>query len=157
MLRADPGTFDVISALARYGQVFRFPIPRTERAEQMAPGQPCYLFSAATSRVVGVWGVGEVVGPVLELSDTHAAEVGEPLLAEVEILALTKPIAVDKLRAHRVLSRGELLTVPEQPNPVVLRPEELRALEEFEFEIEEPTEDQRDLVDAALELDTLPG
>lgn len=156
MLRADPGTLDAVSAFARYGQVFRFPVPVSERAEQMAPGQPCYLFSGATSRVVGVWGVGEVVGPVLELSDDHAAEVGQPLLAEVEILPLAKPIAVDRLRANRVLSRGELLTMPDQSNPVVLRPEELRALEEFEFEIEEPTDEQRNLVDAALELDTLP-
>lgn len=156
MLRADPGTLDVAAAFARYGQVFRFPLPAGERAEQMAAGQPCYLFSAATSRVVGVWGVGEVVGPVLELTDAQAAVVGHPLLAEVEVLALAKPITVDRLRDHRVLGQGELLRETDRPNPVVLRPEELRALEAFEFEIVPPTEDQRALVETALDLDTLP-
>lgn len=147
MLRADPQEFDAVGTLDRYGQVFWFPLPSTGRAELLAPGQPCYLYSAATSRVMGVWAVGEVVAPVLALPNTSI------VLAEVELLALAKPIAVTKLRADTTLAEAELFAAPDQPNPLVLRRQELRALESFDFELVEPTEDQRRLADRVLEGD----
>lgn len=143
VLRADPGGFDVADTLARYGQVFHFPLVANDRTGLMEPGQACYLFSGDRSRVVGIWGVGEVVAPVLALAD-------DDVLAEVEILALAKPIGVDRLTADPTLARSELLTDPAGPNPVVLRPDERRALEAFEFEIVEPDDEQRRLVDRAL-------
>ena len=151
VLRADPGGFDVAAVFATYGQVFRFPLPESERAELLAPGQACYLYSGERSRQVGIWGAGEVVAPVLELDDQAAAAAGAALLAEVEILALAKPIARAKLARDPVLARGELLSDGARPNPVVLRAEELRALEAFDFELVEPSEAQRALVEAALD------
>lgn len=154
-LRAGPGGFDVAATLAEYGQVFRFPLDPSDRADQMDAGQPCFLYSADSSRVMGIWAIGEVVAPVAEIAidaeDPDSLET--QLYAEVELFSLAKPISIDKLRAHKVLAKGELVTDQDQANPVVLRPEEVRAIEEFEFDIVEPTEEQLARLDEVLGAD----
>lgn len=75
MLRGSRATFDVAPMLERYGQIYRHPVAPGERAELMAPGQPCFLHLGDTSRVVGLWAIGEVVAPVLELDGVLHAEV----------------------------------------------------------------------------------
>lgn len=142
-LRADPGVFDVAGTLAEFGQVFRFPLDPTPRADLLDVGQPCFLHAGDTSKVVGIWAVGEVVAPttLIEIEAADGSRQSQ-LYAEVELLPLVKPIPVDKLARHDVLAQGELLTSPRQANPIVLRPEEVRAIEEFDFEFVAPTEDQ---------------
>ena len=147
VLRAEPRGFDVAATLKTYGQVFWFPLEPSDRTALLAPGQPCYLYAAATTRVMGVWAVGEVVAPVLPVAG-HTS-----VLAEVELLALAKPLSIEKLRADRVLADSELCSAPDQPSPLVLRRRERRALEAFDFEIVEPSEDQRRLVERALDGD----
>lgn len=151
VLRAEPGGFDVAATLAEYGQVFRFPLDPGPRVELLDAGQPCFLYSGDRSKVIGIWAIGEVVAPAT-LVELEAADgtTEAQLWAEVELLPLAKPISVDKLRADKVLAAGELLTDAEQASPIVLRPEEVRAIEGFEFDFVEPTEEQLARLDEAL-------
>lgn len=151
VLRAEPGVFDVAETLAEFGQVFRFPLDPSPRADLLDAGQPCFLYSADTSKVVGIWAVGEVVAAntLIEIDATDGPGQSQ-LYAEVELLPLVKPIPVDKLAGHKVLSQGELLTAPEQSNPIVLRPEEVGAIEEFDFEFVSPTPEQIARVEEVL-------
>ena len=143
VLRADPETFDVGPMLEEFGQVFRYPLPPSDRIHDMAPGQPCFLFLADTSRVVGIWAVGEVVAPTfIAPVDPDDPGAGEQAFAEVELLPLEKAIALGKLQAHAAFAGGELVSSPDQANPVLLRPDEVRAIEEFDFTIIEPSDEQ---------------
>ena len=154
VLKADPAVFDVASMLEAYGQVFRYPVPAGSRADLMEAGQPCFLFQSDTSRVVGIWAIGEVVAPVLVAPlDPDDPDAGDQLYAEVELLPLEKGLALGKLRDHKVLATSELVTTPDAANPVVLRPEEVRALEEFDFSFVEPTEEQLANLEEALGSD----
>ncbi len=155
VLRAEPGGFDVAGTLAEFGQVFRFPLDANDRTEAMDAGQPCFLYSADSSKVVGIWAIGEVVAPatLVDVGEGDGATAGSQLYAEVELLPLVKPLAVDKLRKHPVLAGSELLATPDPANPVVLRPEEVRAIEELDFDFAEPTEEQLARLDEVLGAD----
>ncbi len=155
MLRGDRTTFDVWPMLEQYGQIYRYPVPAGPRAELMGPGQPCFLFLTDTSRVVGLWAVGEVVAPVLEVpadpdSVPDSADGAGRLLAEVEMLPLRKAIAEGTLRKDPALARSELFTAPEQANPLVLEPQAVRAIEGFELELVPPSAEQVERLDALL-------
>ncbi len=143
VLRADRAVFDVGAMIEEYGQVFRHPVAAGPRADEMAPGQPCFLFVTDTSRVVGIGAIGEVVAPVLvapvDLDDPEGAQQS---YAEVELLPLEKAIPLAKLRDHPVLGSSELVTGTDLPNPLALSSEEVRAIEGFEFSLLEPTEEQ---------------
>lgn len=160
VLRGDPGGFDVAGTLATFGRVFRFPLEANERTELMDAGQPCFLYSGDTSKVVGIWAIGEVVAPttLVELDADDGAGggaevVSSQLYAEVELLPLVKPLAVDQLRKHPVLAESQLLTSSDAANPLVLRPEEVRAIEELDFAFAEPTEEQLARLDEVLGAD----
>ncbi|QXC59156.1 hypothetical protein KSP35_12110 [Aquihabitans sp. G128] len=151
VLRADPAVFDVASMLQEYGQVFRHPVTPGPRADLMDAGQPCFLFQSDTSKVVGIWAVGEVVAPCFAAPvDPEDSDAGEQLFAELELLPLEKAIAFGKIKDHKVLAQGELVGSPDQANPVVLRPEEVRALEEFDFAFVPPTLEQIEALQEAL-------
>lgn len=151
VLRGDRSVFDIGPMIERFGQVYRYPVDPGERADLMAAGQPCFLYLTDTSRVVGLWGVGEVVAPVLPVAGdgTHQGGTDE-LLAEVEMLLLQKPIPADKLRADPVLAASELFTAPGRPNPLVLEPAAVRAIEGFDFDLIVPTDEQVERLDALL-------
>lgn len=156
VLRGDRSTFDVMPMVERYGQVYRYPVEPGDRADLMAPGQPCFLYLTDTSRVVGVWGVGEVVAPVLLVPDDPTSPDGAAkLMAEVEILFLAKPIPDSKLRGDSALANSEIFSKPDQPNPLVLEPKAVRAIEGFEFELVAPTEEQAERLDALLAAEEL--
>lgn len=143
VLRADRALFDVGAMLDEYGQVFRHPVAAGERAELMAPGQPCFLYVTDTSRVVGIGAIGEVVAPVLVAPvDLDNPDGPEQRYAEVELLPIEKAIALTKLRDHPVLGASEIVTGADLPNPLALSSEEVRAIESFEFSFLEPTEEQ---------------
>jgi len=151
VLRGDRSTFDVGPMIERYGQVYRYPVEPGDRADLMAPGQPCFLYLTDTSRVVGLWGIGEVVAPVLLVPDDPASIEGPAtLMTEVEILPLAKPIAESRLRAEKVLAGSEMFTAADLPNPLVLEPRAVRAIESFEFELVSPTDEQADRLDVLL-------
>ncbi|HEY4377448.1 MAG TPA: hypothetical protein VGM93_09825, partial [Acidimicrobiales bacterium] len=146
VLRADPAVFDVDAMISEYGQVYRFPVAAGPRAHLMDAGQPCFLFAGAGGGR-GIYAVGEVVAPTTTITldgtlPDGTVEEEVQLYAEVELLPIEPPMRVAEMESHRVLSKGELLTNPGQDNPIVLRPEEVRALEEFEFFVIEPTDDQ---------------
>ena len=155
VLKADPSVFDVSQMLEDFGQVFRYPVEPGSRADLMDAGQPCFLFQGDTSRVVGIWAVGEVVATCFSAPlDADNPDAGEQLFAEVELLPLEKGIPIDKIKAHKVLAQGELVSDPNRANPIVLRPEEVRALEEFDFTFVEPTEQQAENLAEALGEET---
>ena len=158
---------DVEAMAVAFGVLYRVALdPRTDAAA-IEPGHRCVLFRTDRSRTVGVWAIGEVVAPVLELS------AGDPLLpgeapfrpaegeprryAEVELALLEKPLSVDRLRGDPVLAASTLLR--EEPTQLVaLAPEELRAIEALDFWLIEPDDDQRHRFDQLLaeEDDLLP-
>ena len=154
VLRSDGRSFDVRPMLEEYGQVFRYPVDPNARVDLMAPGQPCFLHIGDRSRVVGLWAIGEVVAPALALPvDPGGDDTAEQLYAEVELLALAKPIPDDKLRADPKLARSELFTAGDRPNPLVLRPVEVRAIEAFDFELVPPTDEQAARLEALLDAE----
>ena len=141
-IRVDRGAFDVGPMLEAFGQIFRHPIPPGDRVQQLAPGQPCFWYEQDRSKVIGIWGVGEVVGPAFAAPvDAEDASAGEQILAEVEIYPLAKPIPMAKLAALPPFADSELVTAPGRDNPIVLRPREVRAIEEFDFTIVPPSDD----------------
>lgn len=151
MLRGDRNTVDLTPMVETFGQIYRYPVEPGERADLMAPGQPCFLFRTDTAHVVGLWAIGEVVAPVLALPVDPAHPDGPTVLhAEVEMLMLQKPIAAAKLREEATLEASELFTEPGRVNPLVLEPRAVRAIEGFEFELVAPTPEQSDRLDALL-------
>ena len=139
----------VVADFKEFGQVFRFPVPEGDRTDLMAAGQPCFLYVAEPGNPdvkPGIWAVGEVVGPA-SISDD------DTVFAEVELLPLQQRIALGALNDHRVLAASELLSKPDRDNPFVLRSEELRALEEWDFELREPTPEQEARLDEVLAED----
>jgi len=141
----------VAPMLEEFGQVFRFPVDPGPRADQMDAGQPCFLFRSETSKVVGIWAVGEVVATCFAAPiDPEDPAAGDQLYAEVELLPLEKGVSIDKIKAHKVLAQGELATAAGQANPLVLRPEEVRALEEFDFAFVPPTLEQIEALQEAI-------
>ena len=174
VLRAGQDTVDIEGSLTRFAQVYRCPITPSERAEQMEPGQPCFLVRTDRSRVIGIWAVGEVVAPCLALPAGTELLPGERglvpddtasrdrLYAEVELFPLVKAISLDKLLADEVLAASELGRGAELLDPLVLTPKEVRAVESFEFWMEPPSDEQRAALDALLAseddlLDRLDG
>jgi hypothetical protein len=160
---------DAPAMLARYGTVFRWPVDDEDatRAQTLVPGQPCFLYLTDRSRTVGLWAVGSVVAPVLSLAAGAPLLAGEAVLepvpdsaqarrwAEVELLAVERPIARDLLLENQVLARSHLRDAS-APALVPLRSAEVRALESFDFWLVEPDPHQRaqleDLLAAEDEL-----
>lgn len=160
VLRGDRATFDVAPMLDRFGQIYRYPVTPGPRAELMAPGQPCFLYLTDTSRVVGLWAVGEVVAPVLAVPidpSDPAPGLGPRLLAEVEMLPLRKAIPARDLRKDPALSGSEVFTDPSRANPLVLQPREVRAIEGYEFELVPPSPEQSERLDALLAAEDAAG
>ncbi|MCB0978553.1 MAG: hypothetical protein KDB02_13945, partial [Acidimicrobiales bacterium] len=154
----------VIADLKEFGQVFRFPVPPGPRTDLLDAGQPCFLYVAEPGNPKvkpGIWAVGEVVGPVTVamVDETESSATDGPsadaerLFAEVELLPLQTRITLGELNDHRVLVDSELIDRPDQPNPVVLLPREVRALEEWDFALVEPTEEQVRRLDEVLDED----
>lgn len=176
MLRASSAQLDLDGLLERFGSLHRIPVAPGERADELAPGTPCFLVRTDRNRVVGLWAVGEVVAPALVLPAGTAllpaeAPLGEldpgsaRCYAEVELLPIAKPVALDALLADARLERSELgprgRDLPEGA-PLRLRSKEVRALEELDLWIEEPSDEQRHALDRLLTdedpiLDALEG
>lgn len=151
-IRVDRHDFDVEPMIEAFGQVFRHPLPPGDRVALLAPGQPCFWFQTDRSKVIGIWGVGEVVGEAFSAPvDPDEPAAGEHILAEVEIYPLAKPIPLDKLRADAAFADSELLLDPPPPNPLVLGPRQVRAIEALEFTIVPPSEEQVAALDELLD------
>ena len=163
LLVADQPTLDVEVMLRRFGQVYRYPVGDNDEARLLDAGQPCFLVRTDRSKVIGIWAIGEAVAPCLALDpalEHPAAGRAEPLdpdgrqlHAEVELLPLQKPLALTKLLDDDVLGPGALATATERRGLVPLSRREVRAIESFDFWIEEPTDDQRRALDELLELE----
>jgi hypothetical protein len=163
-LIGDGRSLDVHAVLARYGCVFRWPITDADadKASAMDPGQPCFLVLEDRSRTVGIWAVGSVVATTLELGAGTPLLPGEAVLeprpdrrqarrwAEVELLALEKPIGRESLAQHRHLANSDLVHVPTGASVIALGSEEIHAVESFDFWLVEPDERQRAELDALL-------
>lgn len=155
---------DLDGLLERFGQVHRVPVRPGDRADALAPGTPCFLVRTDRHRVVGLWAVGEVVAPALSVpAGTPALPAEEPLglvdvqvartYAEVELLPIAKPIALDALLADARLARSELGDRGadlDEGDPLRLRAAELRAIEEIDLWIDEPDDEQRRALDDLL-------
>lgn len=154
----------VVADLKEFGQVYRFPVPPGPRADLLDAGQPCFLYVGEPGNPKvkpGIWAVGEVVGPttvaIVEENESSATDGPSPeterLFAEVELLPLQTRITLGELNDHRVLVNSELIDRPDEPNPILLRPREVRALEEWEFAFVEPTPEQKERLDEVLDED----
>ncbi|MEO6628944.1 MAG: hypothetical protein ABIP03_10305 [Aquihabitans sp.] len=146
---------EVRAVIKTYGQVFEFPVEPGALTDLLNAGQPCFLLvddPALKPTQAGIWAVGEVVGPPFQAVDhdgTGDAEQGP--MAEVELWPLKERITLAALRAHETLSSSTLFAPAEVANPLTLRRDEVRALEEWEFELMEPTAEQIANLDEALD------
>jgi hypothetical protein len=153
---------DVPAVLERHGAVYRWPLGSTTLGDELAPGQPCFLYATDRSRTVGLWAVGSIVAPVLELAAGTPLLPGEAALlpvpdpaeprrwVEVELLGLEKAIAGDVLAEHPVLGASALFA-DEAAGPVrPLTRREVRALESLDFWLADPDEGARAALDALL-------
>jgi hypothetical protein len=150
----------------RFGCVFRHPVERDETSDQLAPGLPCFLVRTDRSRARGIWAIGEVVAPRLDLEAGDpplAGEVGlldatTPLparsYAEVELLALEKPIGLDALRDDKVLGASPLGEAEPVPGLIALDAAAVRAIGRFDFWLVDPSEEQRAALDAVLDAES---
>lgn len=158
----DRDGLDLEAMAARYGAVYRVPLPVDSPHEQVAPGQPCVLYRTDRSRTVGIWAIGEAVAPALVLGEGDPLLPGEADLAppgasapprcyaEVELALLDKPLARDRLAGDPALSSAALLATSATRGLVPLEAAELRAIEAFDFWLVEPDDDQRDRLDRLL-------
>jgi hypothetical protein len=164
VLRASRAAVAFDAMVERFGQVFRARVVPSGLVELLAPGQPCFLLLTDRSRVVGLWAIGEVVAPPLELTtDRSGLGLAPGRYAEVEMLALAKPLPLDRLVAHKALGQSALAAplpapTPTPPSPaagpgaevLALAPTEVRALESFDFELVAPNPDQAERLDGLL-------
>lgn len=160
ILRASKSDVDLDTVLARFGQIYR--IPTTTKS--LEPSTPCFLVRTDGNRVVGLWAVGEVVAPNLELPPNTALLPGElPLgpavrseqhrhYAEVELFPIAKPVPIAKLLEDEQLEGSELANWQSASShtALALSAQQVRAIEAFEWWIEEPSEDQRAELDQLL-------
>lgn len=149
LLVADQRVLDIDPMIDHVGQVYRYPVADAARAASMAAGQPCFLVRTDRSKVIGLWAVGEVVGPSAPLAEADEAR----WCAEVELLPLEKAIARTKLAAHEVLAGGPVATASFADTPVPLDRRQVRALESFDFWMVDPRPDQQEALDALLEAE----
>lgn len=161
VLRAARAAVAFDAMVERFGQVFRARVEPSGLVDLLAPGQPCFLLLTDRSRVIGLWAIGEVVAPPLELTtDRSGLGLVAGRYAEVEMLALAKPLPLDRLVAHAALGQSALAAALPAPAPtpaspatgpgaevLALAPAEVRALESFDFELVAPTADQADRLD----------
>lgn len=165
MLHAGSSVLAIDALIERFGQLHRIPIAASAAAVELEPGQPCFFVRTDRSRVVGLFAVGEIVAPALDLpAGTPLLPAEEPLAtatvdagrtyAEVELLPIAKVVALDALLADEHLERSALSQVaraPEGPcEPLALTTSEVRALEAIEFWIDEPADEQRRALDRLL-------
>lgn len=147
LLRAPRSPVDLDAMLARFGEVYRYPVPPGEVASAMAAGQPCFLVRTDRAKVVGLWAIGSVAAPVLIGSDPSGAETWE---AEVDLLRLEKPIATAALAAHPVLAESPFTFTDDGPSLHPLTRAEVRAVESLDFWLVDPTDEQRAALDRLL-------
>jgi hypothetical protein len=162
VLRASRAELDVDALLERFGQLHRIPVGAGDAAAQLQPGQPCFLVRTDRARVVGLWAIGEVVAPVLHLPAGTPVlpaegplgttdETAERTYAEVELLPVAKPVALEALLTDDRLARSPLTGAGEPGRaPLPLTREQVRAIEAVELWIEEPSEEQRRALDRLL-------
>ena len=143
MMRShDPAS--IIDDLKTYGQIFRLPVPDGPRTRSFSAGQPCFLLVEEPGNEAfkpAIWAVGEVVAELTERTDGS-------LMAEVEMMPLQERIRRADLIQHEVLGRSELSAPPGDDQPLRLSRPEVRALEEWDFDLRPPTPEQ----EAALAL-----
>jgi hypothetical protein len=168
-LIADRSTPGAGRSIERFGLVYRHPLP-LDGDDTMVAGQPCMLLQVDTSRVVGLWAIGEVVAEPLHLPASFAWSPAElPLLAEVpdgdpperrwaevELLPLEKPLPIDRLASHRDLASSPLVDArvrPPAPGPMPLSSAEVRAIESFDAWLVEPDPEARRALDDLLEAE----
>ena len=160
MLVADQRVADVDPLLRRFGQVHRYPIDASA-ADAFGPGQPCFLVRTDRAKVIGLWAIGEVVAPSLaidpEVDHPARGRVGAldadgwQCYAEVELLPLQKPIALAKLVAEEPLASSPFASATHEGAPQPLTARQVRAVEAFDFWIDEPSDEQRRALDALLD------
>lgn len=139
VLKARPSLWDIGAALREGVELDWWRLAHSYRAELVAPGHPCAMWVTRgdPTTPAGVWAIGTVTGvPVDDAGDPedplwrdHDARRQVRPRIPVELEVLERPVLLEELRAHPVLSRVELLRVPRIGNPAALTPEEWVALE----------------------------
>lgn len=117
----------------------------------MGAGQRVFLYvgqDSGRAEEPGIWGVGVVTGPTRQGRPSHDWLWREDRpnvrnrFAAVEIHRLKTPITRADLLADPVLADCELIKSPQMSNPVVLRPDEVAALDSFDLTTVTPTPEQ---------------
>lgn len=138
MLKANPATWDIGTALRDGTDLDWWRLAETYRADLVDAGHPCVMWvTRGDPRLEsGVWAVGEVLdAPTIGLGDP-----GDPLWRDlsareqprpripVRLEPLERPLPREAIAVEPRLSRCEILRVPRIGNPAALSPDEWAAL-----------------------------
>jgi hypothetical protein len=141
ILKGDPNVFDLDAALEDEGVIDSWSVHKTYRTGLLAEGQRCYLWRSGPDAAIVASGF--VTGPVESRQaiaenwvDRDKAKTAT-LFVPVELHQLAEEITRDELRADPILSKIEILKMPQGSNPSILKPEEFRALDSLVAAIEE--------------------
>ncbi|HLU41923.1 MAG TPA: EVE domain-containing protein [Microthrixaceae bacterium] len=141
VLKARPSLWDIGAALRAGVELDWWRLAHSYRAELVGPGHPCVMWVTRgdPDTPAGVWAVGTVTGlPVddsgdpddpLWLDEAARRQVRPRIPVELEVLE--RPVLLEEVRDHPVLSGTEVLRVPRIGNPAALTPDEWAALEEL--------------------------
>jgi hypothetical protein len=141
ILKGDPNVFDLDAALEDEGVIDSWSVHKTYRTGLLAEGQRCYLWRSGPDAAIVA--SGYVTGPVESRQaiaenwvDRDKAKTAT-LFVPVELYQLGEEITRNELKADPILSRIEILKMPQGSNPSILKPEEFRVLESLVAAIEE--------------------
>jgi hypothetical protein len=158
VLEANSELYDAMGALDAFGVIDQWPVHQSDRAGLMDEAQPCFLYVGADldrGIEAGIWAMGLIVGPVETVTiEDDGFWIDEEIIGTaqsvvpVELKLLAAPISRADLQANPVLQSCELLTLPAQSSPTVLRLDELQAFGGFDLAIIEPTDEQLEALDA---------
>lgn len=138
MLKANPSTWDIGTALRDGTALDWWRLAHSYRAELVDAGHPCVMWvTRGDPRVSsGVWAAGEV----LDAPSTGVGDPSDPLWRDVSareqprpripvrLELLGRPVLREELEADPRLSNCEILRVPRIGNPASLTPAEWGAL-----------------------------
>ena len=125
LVKVDPRSSDVASMAGDdFASVVTRCVRPTYRTELVEAGQPVLLWISGRdpAHPAGLHAQGRTTGPVDQLGPDH--------VLPVSLSALEHPVPRDELRAHPLLVRLEVLTMPAGSNPSYVTREQLDALRE---------------------------
>jgi hypothetical protein len=146
LFKCDPHKFDIVSVLEQGGGIANWSVVRNYRVDLMQPGQRAYLWVTGSENddvPPGIWAAGAITGelgtgtwdPENTLDEDEKGK--QRLFVGVDLIAIEPVIRRRDLRLDPRFVEAEILRQPQMGNPLVLTPDEVAAIESFDYEVQE--------------------